>query len=290
MVFRARRSGLIGGLAALTFAWAVPSVAAADDAAIRVQSAGDAIIARVRAAFRSHAQPPFVVYTLSRADRLDGLPVLEDTYTLRIWCRTSDSAALSRRIWHGKAVGGMQFLRPAFNQPLDPGPPTADLFERAPLAMPATSSPSGNDPSGLRTIETITVAGETEYRAELLDDDPSAYHVRLTPRRDAERNRLRELWIDPQSYEIRRAIAHDRLFAGFKEVPERFELRFDTIENVPVVRRIEGATDPQWPGRSAFGLHETSYRFDDIAFPASLPAWYFDPASYGAHRTEAPAR
>jgi len=35
-------------------------------------------------------------------------------------------------------------------------------------------------------------------------------------------------------------------------------------------------------------VSEVDYEFRDVGFPASLPAWYFDPAVYGAHRTDVP--
>src|ERR1700676_4293205 len=81
----------------------------------------NAILARVKAGLRTHERPPYVVYTLVRHQLLDGVPHLSSSYTLRIWCRTIDSAALSRRASGSHTTGNAEFIRPAFDKPIDPG-------------------------------------------------------------------------------------------------------------------------------------------------------------------------
>ena len=38
------------------------------------------------------------------------------------------------------------------------------------------------------------------------------------------------------------------------------------------------------------GPEVSDYRFEDVSFPAVLPNWYFEPHTYGTHRSDAPAR
>ena len=66
---------------------------------------GDQILARVKQVFRAYPRPPYVAYTLVRRDRHNGFPDFENSYALKIWCRTADRSALARRAWNGKAYG-----------------------------------------------------------------------------------------------------------------------------------------------------------------------------------------
>ncbi|HEV2643778.1 MAG TPA: hypothetical protein VGT98_13775, partial [Candidatus Elarobacter sp.] len=69
---------------------------------------GDQILARAKAVFRAYARPPFVAYTLVRRDRHNGAPDFENSYTLKLWCRTADRSALARKAWRGKAYGDLE--------------------------------------------------------------------------------------------------------------------------------------------------------------------------------------
>ena len=85
------------------------------------------LLGLIRAKFRSHRPPPaYVVYT----DR--GFPDYAESYVYHIWVRNLDRAALGRKVLIAPAMGFPEFMRPAFNEDRDPGPPTADLFEPAP--------------------------------------------------------------------------------------------------------------------------------------------------------------
>jgi hypothetical protein len=92
---------------------------------------GEQILGRAKSTFRAHERPPYVVYTVVRRDMHDGEPDFENSYTLKIWCRTADRAALMRRVWNGGVYGGATFDTVAFDGYVDPGPPSADIFERA---------------------------------------------------------------------------------------------------------------------------------------------------------------
>ena len=248
-----------------------------------------AILARARDVFHAHVRPPYVVYNLDRREWIDDRARGDLSYTLRVWYRSRDGAALSR-IWYQarrRAVGDLHFIRPAFNQPIDPGPPTADIFEAAPPSPPSTPPP----PDTLRTIGTVQVSADLDYRATLAGADRGAYHLKLQALRDPEPNRLRELWVDVTTFEVQRARAVDRLFfeAAGASVPDRMDITFESRNGLPLVHRIDAIADVI-PTFASLSLREESdYSFDDISFPEVLPDWYFEPKAYREHFRESPS-
>lgn len=258
----------------------------------------DRLLYLVRRQFRSHRPPPpYITYTLIRKQTLDdGYPDLLNSYTYHIWVRTSDRAALGRRVYHGSSRGTLEFLRPSFNEPWDPGPPTADLFEPAPLhphtsprEFVPTPEPTGSLPP--KTIALVTVLGEFDYRVTRIANEGDQIHISLMARRDPDRNRLRELYVDAKTLELQEVIATDKLYdedSDHKVYPMLFTVTLVWMHNMPIVTHIHGTptyqTDADYLGRDA----TVDYDFTDITFPDSLPEWYFDPRSYAQHAADAP--
>lgn len=257
----------------------------------------DRLLFLIRRQFRSHRPPPpYVTYTLVRRQTLDdGYPDLVNSYTYHIWCRTYDRAALGRRVYRGSARGTLEFLRPSFNEPWDPGPPTADLFEPAP-AHPHTNprefvptpEPTGTLPP---VIASVTVLGEFDYRVTGVTREGGVIHVTLVPRRDPDRNRLRDLYVDAKTLELEKVVATDKLYEeGSSHVyPMLFVVTLGWLHDMPVVTQIHGTptyeNDAEYLGRDA----TVDYDFTDIQFPDALPSWYFDPRSYAQHVDDAPS-
>jgi hypothetical protein len=253
----------------------------------------------IRRQFRSHRPPPpYVTYTLIRKQTLDdGYPDLLNSYTYHIWCRTTDRGALGRRVYRGSARGTLEFLRPSFNEPWDPGPPTADLFEPAPI-HPHTSprdfvptpEPTGNLPL---TIAVVTALGEFDYRVTRVANEGNLIHVSLQARRDPDRNRLRDLYVDAKTLELQEVIATDKLYdegdSGKHVYPMLFTVTLGWMHDMPIVTHIHGTptyqTDADYLGIDA----TVDYDFTEITFPSSLPDWYFDPRTYAQHVDDAPA-
>ena len=244
----------------------------------------------IRARFRSHRPPPpFVVYTIERKQLTDqGFPDYAESYKEHIWLRSLDRAALSRRIYRSINRGELTFERPAFNEDRDPGPPTADLFEPAPAkSHPISDVPTPEPgPTDLRVIGTVTTVGEFDYRVVSMDTQGDEYHLVLEPTRDPDRNRLRELWVDRATLDLRKVIATDKLFIlGTKDVyGVTFTISLDMLDGLPVVTSIHGVVGDGYTGDGS----TVDYSFTDISFPSTLPDWYFDPKQYAAHETEAP--
>jgi hypothetical protein len=257
------------------------------------------LLYKIRRQFRSHRPPPpYVTYTMVRKQTLDdGYPDLLNSYTYHLWVRTYDRAALGRRVYRGSSRGTLEFFRPSFNEPWDPGPPTADLFEPAPVhphtnprTFVPTPEPSGSLPP---VIVSVTALGEFDYRVTRIANEGDLIHVSLMPRRDPDRNRLRELYVDRKTLELKQVVATDKLYeddGGTHHVyPMLFTVTLGWMNNMPIVTHIHGEptyqADAEYLGRDA----TVDYDFNDITFPASLPDWYFEPRSYAAHVNDAPS-
>lgn len=256
------------------------------------------LLYKIRRQFRTHRPPPpYITYTLVRKQTLDdGYPDLVNSYTYHIWCRTLDRAALGRRVYRGSSRGTLEFLRPSFNEPWDPGPPTADLFEPAP-AHPHTNprefvptpEPTGSLPPVIAVVQAL---GEFDYRVTRVANEGDLIHVSILPRRDPDRNRLRELYVDAKTLELKEVVATDKLYEedGSRHVYAMlFTVTLGWMNNMPIVTHIHGtptyAADSEYLGRDA----TVDYDYNDIQFPSSLPEWYFDPRSYADHQNDAPS-
>ncbi len=262
-------------LALLALGLACEAAAAPPDAL-----SGTQILARAKAVSRTHARPPFVAYTLRRRDVHDGVPDFENSYALEIWCRSSDRSALLRKAWNGRAVGELENDTIAFDGYVDPGPPTADIFERALYARPPASPVP--EPSGLAQIGRVVASSDYDYRVDRVAHDGPDWHLWLSPKRDPARNRIDELWVDASSYEVRRMRVRDHLYLGRsgQSLDDEYDVRFEQRDGLPLISSIHGQTRD--------GAFETDYRFENVRFPATLPDWYFEPKTYGAHRADAP--
>lgn len=246
------------------------------------------ILSLIRRTFRSHRPPPpYVTYTLQRAQNMDtGFPDYVESYTYHVWLRSSDRAALGRKVFRDTARGPLEFMRPAFNEARDPGPPTADVFEPAPvrphpIEFVPTPEPAQTE---LPIIGSVVVANDPDYVAESATLEGNLVHLRLRPIRDPQRNRLREIWADKATYELRKLVATDRLFVGPRVYGETFTITMGMVEGRPVVTDVHGKAGDGYTGDGV----DVDFHFRDITFPASLPAWYFDGHTYGAHTTDAP--
>ncbi len=243
------------------------------------------ILGLIRAKFRSHRPPPpYETYVLTRKQNTtQGFPDYPASYTYKYWCRTSDKAALKRQVYRSINRGTLEFERPAFNEAIDPGPPTADLFEPAPLrSRPVTFVPTP-EPTGTAPplIGVVRAVGEFDYRVVSMDTQGNTLHVHIEPTRDPDRNRLRDLYVDQKTYELQKVVATDKLFdLGSSAVyGTTFTISLSMLDGRPVVTDIHGVVGDGYTGDGA----TVDYTFRNIAFPASLPAWYFNPRDYAEH-------
>ena len=258
------------------------------------------VLGIIRRVYRMHRPPPtFETYTLVRKQNTNyGYPDPVNSYTKHYWVRNTDRAALVRYVYRDDTDGPPTFDRPALNQDRDPGPPTADLFEPAhvqPISFVPTPEPSGEP---LKTIGAVVAIGESDYNVPKLEVEGSMLHLTLQPRRDPERNVLREIWVDKHTYVVKKIIAHDRLFAeGDGVYPVKFTYTLGYLNNYVVITHLDGVVLPIVDKDKAGHVSErefdgdgatVTYDFQDITFPGSLPGWYFNPREYGSHVADTP--
>lgn len=261
----------------------------------------DQVFYKIRSVFRSHRPPPpYETYTMVRQNNdAQGYPDYASSYTFHVWMRTSDKAAMAREVFRLGAFGPLEFMRPQFNDVApedshpefdDPGPPTADLFEPAPIhphpiSWVPTPEPIGTLPP---IIGRVVVSINVDYYVDSVGMDDGLLHVVLTPRRDPERNRLRQLWVDPKTFELERVVCTDRLAVDDGRhvtlYPTLFTVTLGRLDGVPIVTHIHGIVLGGYDGDDRV----VEYSYEDIAFPASLPEWYFDPHDYADHVSDAP--
>jgi hypothetical protein len=241
----------------------------------------------IRAQFRTHRPPPALeTYTVTRTQKAtNGYPDFANSYTKHIWVRNSDRAALTRLVFRDDARGPLSFDRPAFNEARDPGPPTFDVFEPAPLRPHPVSEVPTPEPhyTPLPVIGGVRTIIESDYRVDVLAIEGEEMHLSIFPIRDVERNRLRELYVDRKTLELHKLIATDKLFVERGPVyPVTFTITMGTVDGVPVVTDIHGVVGG---GYNEDGK-DVDFRFTDITFPKTLPEWYFDARTYASHTND----
>jgi hypothetical protein len=226
---------------------------------------------------------------MSRKQNTDrGFPDYAASYTYHIWVRNLDRAALGRKVLIAPAMGFAEFMRPAFNEDRDPGPPTADLFEPAPAKPHPVSDVPTPEPQAtqLKQIGSVTVTGEYDYYVDSVVVEGNLFHLSLRPIRDPERNRLREVYADKNTLELVRLITHDRLFdeGANKIYSALFDVKIGMLQGTPVVTAIHGIVGDGYDGDGKV----VDYTYTNITFPATLPDWYFDARQYAQHEAELP--
>jgi len=287
-----------GALGVVVFAVAlVLAIFAPTTRSVAIAAAPDAnptftpelLLAAIRRQFRTHRPPPpFESYTLVREQQTSyGYPDYLGSYSWHIWYRSFDHAALGRKESKLGDHGTLIFKRPLFNVADDPGPPTADVFEPAPLHTLAPDFvPTPETRQSLPPIiATVHSVGEFDYRVSSVTNENGQYHLVLTPRREPDRNRLREIWADTKTLEIEKLVATDKLFVeGGPVYPVMFTIYFDRLSGVPIITKIHGEVGGGYDGDGKV----VEFLFKDITFPAALPDWYFNPRTYAGHQTDAP--
>lgn len=246
---------------------------------------GGMLFSQIVGVYAARPRAPFVTYTIRRQQQTpDGLPDLEWSYTNRVWYRAADSSALQRRDFRGR-LGALEFVHVSFNGPWDPGPPTADPFG---FANDGTAR-AGMATSGYRTIASVVGSSGPAYDVTSAQLESGQWHLRLKPLHVPNSYILRELWANAATLELQKAVVADKLFIAAGPVYDQLDtMTFALVNGHEVITHIHARAnfDEELDGDGS----DVDYDFTDIAFPAMLPDWYFQPASYGSHMAQAPAR
>jgi hypothetical protein len=284
------RGIVLAGMIGTVFALAVPVKALptpAPAASSEPTPTPQRMLGLIRAQFRSHRPPPpLESYTITRAQKAtNGYPDFANSYIKHVWVRNLDRAALTRLVFRDEARGPLSFDRPAFNEARDPGPPTADVFEPAPARPHPVSEVPTPEPNytPLPVIGGVRTIIESDYRVDALDVEGSELHLHIFPIRDVERNRLREVFVDRKTLELHKLIATDKLFIEKGPVyPVTFTITMGVVQGYPVVTNLHGVVGGGYSGDGQL----VDFTFTDIAFPRTLPDWYFDARQYAPHAND----
>ena len=247
------------------------------------------LLGLIRAQYRSHRPPPpFVTYTFIRKQNAtNGYPDYASSYIKHVWVRNGDRAALSRYVFRDDARGPLEFDRPAFNEARDPGPPTADVFEPAPARPHPVSEAATPEPNytPLPIIGGVRTLVELDYTVTAVTTEGDVLHLLVTPIRDVERNRIREVWADKKTYELRKLLVTDKLFVVHdRTYTAAFTITVGVMRGFPVVTDIHGVVGDGYNGDGQI----VDMMFRDIAFPETLPDWYFNARTYASHQNDGP--
>jgi hypothetical protein len=229
---------------------------------------------------QSYPVPPYAIWTatwhVQRTTLGYDAQESSDTEAHRYAVRLSDGMENeSNPIPSGK-------LPPALILPEFLGPFAWTL--RSSVRVPPPNSVSMRpDISGLRTIATVVAVAALPYTAKLLGiesvEGHATYHVQLQPLGDPRVHNLRDLWIDTQTYDLRKAHFTGVYRPTLSDVPSHTDatVYFREVLNCWVVTRAI------WTYLASDALFTFDVQNDEIALPATLPDWLFDAGAYRRH-------
>jgi hypothetical protein len=159
----------------------------------------------------------------------------------------------------------------------------------APATTASTEAAMLPDIAGLQTIATVTAFAASPYTVKTgatqippiddVDGHPS-YHLQLVPRSDPQKHNLRDLWIDVQTYDLRKAHFVGRYAPGpgAPVSPTEVTAYFRAVLGCWVVTRAV------WTYEDSPMLFQFDVQSDEIGLPPMLPDWLFNAAEYRKHQ------
>jgi hypothetical protein len=226
-----------------------------------------------------------------------------------VWTTTWHISAIPMGFYTGTS-SGVEFHRYAVrladgmenvSDPIPSGklPPALILPEfLGPFAWVTRTSvrvaPTGGDVSmlpdvaGFKTIARVVAVAKPAYTIGKTGQTPpieeveghETYHLRLEPRDDPQKHNLRDLWIDTQTYDLRKAhfVGTYRPTLKAPSSPTDVTVYFRNVLGCWVV------THAIWTYDNAPLSFNFDVQNDEIGLPATLPDWLFDDAEYRKHQ------
>ena len=263
---------MIAALVLAAFATPTPSLTAND------------VFKRAVARLSSYPDPLYVVETniwQTRTTLRETGEVKLTKEARRFAFRTSDSME------YASSPPADKRLPPAFVAHTFVGPTAWSLH--AARRVGTFSEPSSRmapDVDALKTIVTVTAVAPPVYRSELLPSEMlnghRVYHLRLTPDRDPAKHNIHELWVDAETFDLRKAA-----FSGtYQPTTNAPAAPSDVVATFTGVGPYWLVIDQAWTyapvsGSAAFRFETQTTRF---AFPQALPDWIFDQGAYDKHQ------
>lgn len=174
-------------------------------------------------------------------------------------------------------------LPPALILPEFLGPFAWTMRSSIRIPPPGSGASLQPDISGLKTIATVVAVAPLAYKAHLVGiesvEGHQVYHVTLAPVSDPRQHNLRDLWIDTQTYDLRKAHFTGMYAPTPNDVPSHTDatVYFRQVVGCWVVTRAV------WTYLSTDALFTFDVQNDEIALPGALPDWLFDAGDYRQH-------
>ncbi|PZR64343.1 MAG: hypothetical protein DLM53_01090 [Candidatus Eremiobacter antarcticus] len=256
------------------------------------------LFGRVRSAVSELPVPDFIVFTVqNQSVGTDG----SFQERLRLAARTGDGASLVRELDDStgspvkaapEIVRDNVFIRFTTIYRVNDFPVEDFGLRYAPSKRPGIFEAMGTPQpppaqSKLKEIGAVR-AFDNPYRIVDLGDttarDQAVYHLGLTPLRDPGHHVLREMWVDKKTSLPVRYIAErfvDRGLLAFHY--------FVTVNTALIDRHLVNVDADGHFNVVRFPVHfsgEGKWSISEVSFPAQLPDWMFDPATFPQHRYE----
>lgn len=179
-------------------------------------------------------------------------------------------------------------LPPALILPEFLGPFAWTMRSSVHVAPPGNGVTMIPDVAGLKTIATVVAIAQAPYaigdsaQAPPIEDveGHATYHLQLRPRSDPQKHNLRDLWIDVQTYDLRKAHFVGQYAPAPKAPvsPTDVTVYFRNVVGCWVVTRAV------WTYQDPPASFEFDVQNDEIGLPATLPDWLFNAAEYREHQ------
>lgn len=152
------------------------------------------------------------------------------------------------------------------------------IFATVLRTPPVIDVPQAHEVSGLKTIA-VVAATNADYQMDLAGEDTIdghvTDHIHLTPLRKLPKYNLRDLWVDRQTFDLRRARF---VFVGRPDDPLRngatIAVDFGPAQQYWIVRHSKWST-------VRYDYDLTTLR---VVTPSTLPGWLFDQSAYDDHQ------
>jgi hypothetical protein len=152
------------------------------------------------------------------------------------------------------------------------------IFATVLRPAPLIDVPQALDDSGLKTIA-VVAATNADYQMDLAGEDTIdghvTEHIHLTPLRNLPKYNLRDLWVDTQTFDLRRARF---VFFGRPD---------DPLRNGATIAADFGLAQQYWIVQHS-KWSTVRYDYDlttlRVVTPSTLPDWLFDQSAYDLHR------
>jgi hypothetical protein len=144
------------------------------------------------------------------------------------------------------------------------------------------------DVAGLKTIATVVAIEQAPYAIGSSNDRMppvedvggyAAYHLQLHPRADPQKHNLRDLWIDVQTHDLRKA----HFVGTYAPAPKAPISPTDVTVYFRNVLGCWVVTRAVWTYQDPPVSFEFDVQNDEIGLPTTLPDWLFNEAEYRKH-------